>query len=201
MHFVEGYNMQINLRKASAVQAEIRKAIAAIKLETTVNVSEFTGSIVEAVNVANQALLDAVKRKEQLNAALYEIRAVVGRMNAQVGIGDVLADVEKIDGQLTIINSLVTAQEAKSVEELMARVDKLKAAPSDSVRHSLYADRYSTVETGVLTAGTINTFKAQLKSLKRERQDLQDKLLNLNVATTITLSADTVTVLKEEGIL
>jgi polyhydroxyalkanoate synthesis regulator phasin len=194
--------MQVNLRKANAIQAEIKKAINGVKTEVNVSVSEFTADISKAVANAATEFLNAVKRKEQLNTALFEIRAAVGRANAQAGVGDLLAEVERIDGKMGIIAAVANAQVAKSVDELNARVEKLKSnSTGENSRLALYGDRYSTVETSVVTQSVIDQYKAEVKALKRAKQDLQDKLLNVNVGTTITLSADTVTVLKEEGIL
>lgn len=194
--------MQVNLRKANAIQSEIRKAISAVKTDVNVSVTEFTVSIVDAMDAAQKEFLAAVKRKEDLNTALFDIRAAVGRANAQAGIGDLLADVERIDGKMNAISVVATAQAAKSFDEVRARVEKLKAANvGENARLAIYGDRYSNVETSVVSQGVIDTYKAEVKNLKRAKQDLQDKLLNLNVGTTITLSADTVKVLKEEGIL
>lgn len=194
--------MQVNLRKANAIQAEIRKAISAVKTEVNVSVSEYTADIATAVAQGQADFLNAIKRKEQLNVALFEIRAAVGRANSQAGIGDLLAEVERIDGKLNIIAAVANAQAAKSIDEIKARVEKFKAAPADqTARSMLYGERYNVVETSVVTQAVIDDFKAETKSLKRAKQDLQDKLLNVNVGTSITLSADTVTVLKEEGIL
>ena len=194
--------MQVNLRKANAIQSEIRKAISAVKTDVNFSVTEFTVSIVDAMEAAQKDFLAAVKRKEDLNTALFDIRAAVGRANAQAGIGDLLADVERIDGKMNVISVVANAQAAKSFDEVRARVEKLKTVSAgENSRLALYGDRYSNVETSVVAQGVIDTFKAEVKNLKRAKQDLQDKLLNLNVGTTITLSADTVKVLKEEGIL
>ena len=194
--------MQVNLRKANAIQSEVRKAISNVKTDVNTTVTEFTVSIVDAMEKAKSEFLAAVKRKEQLNAALFDIRAAVGRANAQAGVGDLLAEVERIDGKMAIISTVANATAAKTFDELLARVNKLKAnATGDNARLALYGDRYSNVETTVVDQGTIDAAKAEVKALKRAKQDLQDKLLNVNVGTTITLSEDTVKVLKEEGIL
>lgn len=194
--------MQINLRKANAVQSEIRKAINSVKADVNVSVTEFTTSIVSALENASAQFLAGVKRKEQLNAALFDIRAAVGQANATVGIGNVLAEVECIDGKMAILGLIANATVAKSFDEIHSRVEKMKNAPSDqTARAMIYGDRYSTVETSVVSQANIDQAKDAIKQLKRQKQDLQDKLLNLNVGTTITLSTETVQLLKEEGIL
>lgn len=194
--------MQVNLRKANAIQSEIRKAITNVKADVNVSVTEFTTSIVGALEDASTKFLAGVKRKEQLNAALFDIRAAVGQANATVGISNVLAEVECIDGKMAILGLIANATVAKGFDEIHSRVEKMKNAPSDqTARAMIYGDRYSTVETSVVNQASIDQAKDAIKQLKRQKQDLQDKLLNLNVGTTITLSTETVQLLKEEGIL
>ena len=194
--------MQVNLRKANAIQSEIRKAINAVKTEVSVSVSEFTPDIEKAVTDAQTEFLNAVKRKEQLNAVLFEIRSAVGRANVQSGVSDLLAEVQNVDAKMAIFTTVSSATAAKTVDELKARVEKLKSTSSEqSARMAVYGERYNNVETSVVSQSVLDKFKAEVKTLKRAKQDLQDKLLNLNVATTIALSANSVSVLKEEGIL
>jgi hypothetical protein len=53
----------------------------------------------------------------------------------------------------------------------------------------------------VVSQSDIDQAKVELKTLKRFRQELNDKLLQLNVNTLITLSEDTVVTLKDEGLI
>ena len=53
----------------------------------------------------------------------------------------------------------------------------------------------------VVTSEVVANAKARVKTLRRERQALQDKLLALNVNTLITVGEEDLAVLKEEGIL
>lgn len=192
--------MQVNLRKANAIQAEIRKAIQAVKLDVNVAVTEYTVDIQAGVQLAQETFLNAIKRKEALNTVLFDVRAQVGKANATAGISDTLAEVQRVDALLTIIGTVANAAEAKSLSEIQARIDKMKTAPQ-SDRSMLYGERYNTVETSVVSSENISLAKTKMKELKREKQALQDKLLSLNVSTTITLDAGAVELLKEEGIL
>lgn len=192
--------MEINLRKANAIQAEIRKAIAGVKLEATVSVTEFTPNLAEALVGASVAYSKAVDRKIALTGALYNIRKSVANANATAGINTLLGDVEAIDKTMAIHSEVAIATVAKELAEVTARVEKLKAAPQDA-RSSIYGDRYNNVETGVVTPTAIQAAKDKVKELKRQRQALQDKLLSLNVNQQITISAADEALLKEEGIL
>jgi len=192
--------MQINLRKANAIQAEIRKAISGVGSKDTISVNEFTTSIVDTLEKATEEFATSVTRKVALNTALFNIRKSIAQANATAGISDILADVELIDANMAVYSNVATKEVAKSFDELRARVEKMKAAPADA-RSSIYGDRYSNVDTSVVERGTIDAAKQIVKELKREKQTLQDKLLTLNVNTTITVSQVDEMVLKMEGIV
>ena len=192
--------MQINLRKASAIQAEIRKAINGVKVEQNVSVSEFTTDVEAAIGKAELEFRQAIERKEALNKALFQIRAAVGRANAESGINDVLADIQLIDAQIALKSTVASAPLRKDVTEINARIVKFKQAPSND-RLALYGDRYNNIESGVVSEAAQAAAKAELKILKRDRQGLNDKLLQLNVNTLIQLSDPTKMTLQEEGLI
>lgn len=194
--------MQVNLRKASALQSEIIKAIAGVKIVGDVTVTEFTTDLTSAIDTARAAFVKAIERKGALNAALYEIRKQVATANAAVGVNDVLNEIKLLEAKMDIFNIGATAQVAKTFDEIHGRVQKIKAtAANDNSRLGIYSDRYNNVESPVLRQTEIDEFKAAVKHLKRSRQAMQDKLLTLNVSNNITLSQEVVSLLQEEGIL
>jgi hypothetical protein len=193
-------NMEITLRKANALQSEIRKAISSSGVSDTVVVNEYTSDIAGGIEKSKAEYAGDVTRKVALNVALFNIRKSVAQANATSGISDILADVQTIDAVMAVYSGVATKAVAKSVEEITARVEKLKTAPADSSSR-IYGDRYNTVETSVVDQSTIDTAKAKVKELKRQKQTLQDKLLTLNVNTSITISDVDTNVLKIEGII
>ena len=192
--------MQINLRKAAAIQAEIRKAINSVKVEQTVSVTEFTADVEGVLSKGELEFNRALERKEDLNKALFRIRAAVGRANVESGINDILADIQLLDAQIAIENTIASAQVRKDVTEINARIVKMKQAPSND-RLALYGERYNSIESGVASEAAVNAAKQVLKGLKRDRQGLNDKLLQLNVNTLIELSDPTKMTLQEEGLI
>jgi hypothetical protein len=192
-------NMEINLRKANAIQAEIRKAISGVKLDANVAVTEFTANISETLVDAMIVYQRGVERKVALTKALYNIRNSVANVNATVGINTLLGNVEALDKEMAIHSDVASQAVAKPLAEVVARVEKMKANPSNESR--IYGDRFNTVETSVVTPSNIDAAKLRVKELKRQRQALQDKLLNLNVNTLITITSEDQTLLTEEGIL
>jgi hypothetical protein len=192
----------INLRKANALQSEIRKAISSSGVKDTLSVNEYTTNLDGVLEKAMADFATDVTRKVALNTALFNIRKSVAQANANNGVSDVLTDIELIDAKMAVYSNVATKEVAKSFSEINARIEKLKTAPADVTgRSAIYGDRYNNVETSVVEQGTIDGAKAIVKQLKREKQILQDKLLTINVNTVINIDSVDEMVLKIEGIL
>ena len=192
--------MQITLRKANAVQSEIRKAIAAKNVSDTVSITEFTKNVDGVLSKAMTDFTTDVTRKVALNTALFNIRKNVARVNASAGVSDILADIELIDANMAVYSAVSTKDVAKTLSEITARIEKMKAATGNATDR-IYGDRYNTVETTVVEQSVIDGSKEVVKKLKREKQALQDKLLTLNVNKTIDIDHVDEMVLKLEGII
>jgi hypothetical protein len=190
----------INLRKANALQSEIRKAISSSGVSDTVSVTEYTSDVAGGLEKAMKEFATDVTRKVALNTALFNIRKSVAQANSNMGISDILADVELIDATITVYSNVATKAVAKTLDEINARVEKIKASALTN-ESRIYGDRYNVVETSVVEQSTIDAAKQKVKELKRQKQTLQDKLLTLNVNTVINISDVDVMVLKVEGIL
>lgn len=194
--------MQINLRKANAIQSEIRRAINETgNVPSTVSVSEYTKDVSVEVQKATVEWQLALQRKVALTNALYAIRTAVAAANANHNVNDLLTEVARTEAVMAINSQVANMEVGRSLDEIQGRIQKLKEAPVDSPRAALYGERYNQVATSVVTEADVANAKEAVKILKRQRQDLQDKLLGLNVTTQINLSDETVAVLKGEGIL
>jgi hypothetical protein len=191
--------MEINLRKANAIQAEIRRAISAVEAKDTISVSEYAADVAGEVSAAEVDYINAMTRKEALNVALYNIRKSVASANATAGVGQILGDSEKIDSIIKLLETTVNVRTRMvSVDEISKRLEKLRNAPSDSAR--LYG-RTDEVSTGVVSDIHKSAVKQRIKGMRKARQELQDKLLSINVNTLISVSIDDAKLLGEEGIL
>lgn len=190
---------KVTLRKANAIQSEIRKALKSSDVRETLTLNEFTQNVLSELEFAKDAYAVNVTRKVALNTALFNIRKSVAQANANMGISDILADVELVDATMEIYSSIASKEVAKSLDEINARIEKLKATPNDATSR-IYGHR-NDFDTSVVEQSTIDVAKAKVKELKRTKQTLQDKLLTLNVSTVIEISDVDVMVLKMEGIL
>lgn len=190
--------MNITLRKANAVQNSINDAVKSIKVELTVELNEFQ-NIEEALATANNHLLTNDARRQKLTMALYNIRALVGAANAASGIDTNLAKAAFIDKRIGQLEELAKAAEITPLEVIKGKLEKIKNL-KDEARSRIYGYG-DTVSTSVLSKEQIAQAKAEVLNLKKQKQKLNDEILELNIKTEIPLSDDTVAVLQTEGLL
>ena len=190
--------MNITLRKANAVQNSINDAIRGIKIETSIELNEFQDVTAE-LQAANDLLLNNDARRQKLLLALYNIRGLVGTANSNSGIDLALAKAAFIDKRIGQLNELAESKAVTNIAVLNGKLDKIRNRKDES-RASLYG-RDDTVSTGVIGAEQIVQAKAEISNLKKQKQKINDEVLELNIKTEIPLSEDVVATLQAEGLL
>lgn len=188
--------MKITLRKANALQNTIQDHIKTLEIKTTISLNEFQ-NVEGEISVARGAAFENDLKRARLTKALYGIRAQVGRANVEAGVSDLLADAAYIDKRLAHLKGLTESDAVESTTVLNGKLDKLRNTESKNRIYG-YGD---TVNTGVFTLDQIEGYKADMRSLKKEKQTINDKVLELNVRTEIELDADTVALLHAEQLV
>ncbi len=189
--------MNITLRKANALQNSINDAVKTIKVDLTVQINEFQ-NVEDALAKANSTMVENDGRRQKLTMALYNIRALIGTANAASGISTSLAKAAFIDKRIGQLEELAKAQEMTSLEVIKGKLEKIKNGKDE--RRSIYGYG-DTVDTSVLSKEQIAQAKAEVLNLKKQKQKLNDEILELNIKTEIPLSDDTVATLQAENLL
>jgi len=190
--------MNITLRKANAIQNSINEAVKNIKMETTIELNEFQNVEAE-IQQANDKLMANDVRRQKLTMALYNIRALVGAANAQSEIDTNLAKAAFIDKRIGQLEEIAVLKPLTALDVIKGKLEKIKSL-KDEARSRVfgYGD---TVTTTVVSQGQIDQAKSEILSLKKQKQKLQDEILELNIKTEIPLSDDVVETLQAEGLL
>lgn len=188
--------MNITLRKANTVQLSINEKIKGLTFKTSVQINEFEDSSAQIDDV--RSTFDSnIKLRTKLVDALYEIRKAVAQANAEQGISNMLADIARLEKDLQFFNIFATKHARLSDAVIEGKMEKIK---NSSGENRLYI-RSDTVDTDIFTKEEIEDFNRTLADLKRQKQKLQDTLLELNVRTDIVLAEETAQFLEEEDIL
>jgi uncharacterized protein YdcH (DUF465 family) len=191
--------MEITLRKANAVQNSINEAIRSIKITTNIELNEFQNVEAE-LKTANDELIANDSRRQKLLLSLYNIRGLVGTANAASGIDLALAKAAFIDKRIGQLQELADSKAITDLTVITGKLEKIRNDKSENSRSRIYG--YSdTVSTSVVGQGQIDEAKNEIKNLKKQKQKLNDEVLELNIKTNIPLSDDVVATLTAEGLL
>jgi hypothetical protein len=191
--------MNITLRKANVVQNAINDAIKSIKMEFSVEINEFQDANAE-LQKANNVLISNDARRQKLLLALYNIRGLVGAANASAGIDLSLAKAAFIDKRIGQLEELAGQKEMTDLSVINGKLEKIRNDKSETARSRIYGYNDS-VTTTVVSKEQIAQAKAEILNLKKQKQKLNDEILELNIKTEIPLSDDIVATLQAEGIL
>ena len=188
--------MNITLRKANALQNSIQDHIKTIDVKTSISLNEFQNAAGE-IACARDGVVASDVRRAKLTRALYTIRAQVGRANAESGVADLLAEAAYIDKRIGHLKGLTEADAAEEVSVVERKLVKLGESDSKS---RIYGYNES-VTTGVLTAEQVAGYKKDMLDLKKEKQKINDRVLELNIRTEVALDSDTVALLTAEQLV
>jgi uncharacterized protein YdcH (DUF465 family) len=190
--------MKVTLRKANALQNVINDAIKSIDTPTNVTVNEFKDPEV-AIKEGRETLLANVERKNKLLGALYSIRKDVGASNAVAGIDERLAQVALTEKRIQLYTNLAGLSVREDAEVIAGKLLKIKNRPAEARSPYGYSDEITTTVVG---EADMAEFKSRIAQLKKEKQKLQDEILEVNVRTEVDLNDIVVTdVLRAEGLL
>ena len=190
--------MNITLRKANALQNSILDAIKGIKVVLTAELNEFQDPEAELKRV-NDELVKNDQRRAALLTVYYNIRGLVAQANSNAGIDLLLTKAAFVDKRIAQLDDLANATAMTEMEVVKGKLEKIKNDKSDN-RRSLYGYN-DTVSTSVLAQAQIDQAKKQIKDLKKQKQKLNDEVLELNIKTEIPLSDEIANVLVQEGLV
>ena len=191
--------IKITLRKSNAIQGVINNLLRTVEVKTSVNLNEFEDVSTKLTESNNTAML-ADGRRGDLLMALYSIRTQVGVANAQSGIVSKLTHAAFIDKRLAQLDSMSKDENVMlSPEVINGKLDKIRNRKEESSR-SLY-HREDEVHTGLMTTEQVENVRKVMADLRKQKQALNDEILELNVRTEIELTPEVEAVLIKEGII
>jgi hypothetical protein len=194
---LKGNKMKITLRKANALQNSINEALRHIDVKTKVSLNEFQ----DAEGVLAVSAAEAKKnidRRVSLTNALYDIRAAVGKTNHIAGVDEKLTEVARIEKQIQLYSAYMGVEVREASAVIAGKLEKIRNNKNEQRSIYGYSD---TVDSGVFTAEDVAGFKSVVANLKKQKQTLQDAVLELNVRNEITLDNATAMTLADENLL
>lgn len=189
--------MNISLRKANAIQTSINESIRSIDIVTNIDINEFQ-NVAETLQAANNKLFENDARRQKLLLSLYNIRGLVGAANAQSGIDTKLATAAFVDKRVAQLEELSSNKPVTDLAVLNGRLEKIRNRKDES--RSIYG-RDEVVSTSVISEDQLKQIRDEIKNLKKQKQKINDEVLELNIKTEIPLSDEVINTLQIEGLL
>lgn len=189
--------MKITLRKANAIQQSIQDLIRGIQVETNISINEFE-NVNTKLDEATAKLSASLVAIGDLYEALFSIRLLVGKANSEE-IDGLITRAAHLEKLIQLNSQLSNLAPRTNIDVLNGTLDKIRASNSEA--SSVYGSRYNQVNTTVLTGEDIAKVKAAVAKFKKEKQKLQDKVLELNIRTEIELPENVVTILTDADLL
>lgn len=188
--------MKVTLRKANTLQLSINEQIKSLNFETMVHLNQYE-DVSEQIENMRSAFDTNYAVRSKLVSALYEIRKAVARENARAGINDMLAEVAQLEKDIQFYSSLASNSARLSDAVIEGKMEKLR----NSKEEGLIYGRTDSVDTGIFSKAELDSFKRMASDFRRQKQKLQDTLLEANVRAEIDLEDETVRFLESVDVL
>lgn len=192
--------MKITLRKAHALQKELLNEIRKLDFDTEVEINEFE-SPEKKILEANDLFTSRMEMRKDLLDTMYVIRKAIAKANHENDVDIMLADVARLDNDIGFFNRITSLAEPRvNGDVLEGKLEKIRKS-DESAESRIYGRRSDTVTTHIFNTEELADFEVQLAGVKKEKQKLQDKLLEINFQNEIELGDEQEAVLRAVNLI
>jgi hypothetical protein len=192
--------MEINLRKARKLESKINVQVESMELRTAIKVRAMATSEERstALSMGRIRYLGDLGIQSALIKARFAIRQLISDANHHLGINSLINEREVLTALLAKNNAGVDTLDAAELEDL-ASSKKRSLESGESAR--AYGETSVTLTVPVSTEEDSKNFKQRASDLKKQLEDVEDKLSQKNLGGTVKLDSDTVSLLQSVGLL
>jgi len=183
--------MKINLRKASVIQDNLLDEIKLQRKSASLEVQPYSHNPLNKMNASEEAFKEAHKITTLYLKVRCELRSLVARKNAEVGVTDLLAQDNMLQAQEVFLKEISTASPRLDDEAVLAYMESIKHR-----EERRFGDAYTL---DVLRHDDLRQLQEEFNELRKARRRLKDELVTLNVTHTIEVSEEAARVISELG--
>lgn len=189
--------MKMSLRKARKLEQEIKNYLNTNSLDTNLIALAKTArkDVQELVSITQQELSNRLDDHMKLNDLRFSLRQTIGRLNEECGINALMVQKEQLQAKKKVYEELGTSHyDEKFVMATMERqMNLLEKGES----------RYADVNVSIRCPSEkmVNQWKESIKSLKKEIDSVEEKLIKKNAGVEVTLPQSEVELLQSFGLV
>lgn len=192
--------MKITLRKAHALQKELINEVKKLDFDTEIEITEFETPEVKILDAVDAFTNHAEKRADLLDT-LYVIRKAIAKANHENDVDIILADVARLDNDIGFYNRITTLSEVRVHGDILkGKLKKISEQEGDTTSR-IYGRSNDTVRTHIFNQLELEDFELRLANAKKEKQKLQDRLLEINFQNEIELADEQEAVLRAANLV
>ncbi|MBS49875.1 MAG: hypothetical protein CMN60_21120 [Sphingobium sp.] len=190
--------MQVNLKKASALakllSAELHNTDFAMSKSISLDSPE---KAVQSAQKASDSIWNTIEKIEEVTAAMFFIRKELSLANAKYGINVLLSEYNEAKEVIKMLQRFdprhIHQPLISGPDELDQRI-KSKAERTNSDEFNY---RSGTADVVIMSEDHVSRIKDIINLKKRRLREIDEELLELNLANKITLSDDVIDTLRE----
>jgi hypothetical protein len=206
----------IPLHRAARIQDQIRGGIARLSFESEASISIFSSNPDADLGRRMQRLREDLAKLPRYLAIQTDIRASIGRQNAAIGIGALLAEKAAVEEEISILSRLIDCEIApRGLRELSGlsrhrtdagwRRDQISIAEQIRATRARFESAEGQEEDDVLVPmldqAHADEVQTRLVMLRRRLEEHADKLRDLNSSTTVEIEDQALQYLQNEGVI
>lgn len=194
--------MELNLRKARKLEGKIAKHIEAATLKGEVQVRVKGGLLAakDQLLEAGSTLLHDLENLRKLNEARFTIRKNIAAANESVGITNLMTQRESLKAKTQLLMKLMSVEVAPP-NEVVSDLLESKAKELDSGNGRGYGRTEVTVGVSVVSEPVREAINEEIKSTTKGLEDVEDLLAQKNLGSNVTISEETVALLKANALI
>lgn len=196
--------MKINLKRALKLRKELETLLNKLELPFATSFSLLIKANqddpLRAIIPAQAALDEKVNDHLRLSAILANLRVAIADSNVKAGVEDMLAQAAHVERSLALYRRIVEAPLMQAPEVIVAEtamaVKELNEPSTDR-----YARPSRDIKTAIVTPGMRNAASGMIITLKRRKQEIEDRRTAANASVQIEIPEDDAEILTSLGVL
>lgn len=197
--------MELTLKKARKLETKIGAFVAQqssdFEFQFSARINDDVSNIEKQAVAARTSFLDSLKNLDNLNGIRYDIRRLIADANSageNGSIDNLLNEKVQLESKISRLNSVLRFEkfDRDLMEDELNNSKKLLEQGS-----SRYGRSVATFDVNFLTTIDKQNFKDEKLKTSKRIEEIEDKLAELNHSKRISLGANSVKLLQDNGLL
>jgi len=195
--------LKVNLRKAQKLRKSIEAALASFSLATTIGIDVDDSAVASNPETFIDKGRDELKlqmgRHKALSATLARLRISIAKKNLEAGVDEILAQAAEIDRSIKLLAAVShpSRDTTAAITNKIQRLQRTLTRTDDEAIVYRGSTTSSVLNVSVVDQHLADEVNAIIVGLRRAKEELEDRRLEVNGSNFIEIGEDDVRVLRD----